>query len=1414
MDVLWRIEMLGRLRAVYGDHVVSRFRTQKTAVLLGYLAYYPQRTHPRDALIQMLWPEDDLEVARSKLRQALASLRRQFEPPGVPPGAVIRADRSSVALNAAVFHTDAALFEAALRAAAQAGGRTERVHRLTDAVELYRGELLPGHFEEWLLQERERLAEAHLQSLGQLIALHKESGELTQAREYARRAVSADPLREEAHHELIHLLAVTGEPGAALRQYQELERLLESELGAEPAPETRALVEGVRTSATGAGSLGAARHFPPTDPSPPSPPLFRAPPPAHVPHPTGTVTFLAAEVVDTTIGPGRAAVDGQRGEIISGPEAGALAELLRPLFRGRGGWEVHATAETVCAAFGRASDALGAAIAAQAAVGSWQWAIERPDGAARADDRPEEAADPEPSHLSYRLQHPAYRLRVALHVGELEPGEEISRSPALLQAQRLLAAAHPGQTLLSEKCGVLLLHSPPHVQLVDLGRYRLQEHGPAERLFQAQEGESGVREFPPPLALPAHSGSLPPQFTRFFGREGEISRLQELLRAEGPAPTKRVVQSAEDHDPDSDYVSPSSLGSQPSACCRLVTLTGPGGSGKTRLAVEAAARLRDGYGGAVWFVSLQDAVDPRLIPDRLLDAMRLPQAAHTDPIDQVVAFLSQQPSLLVLDNFEHLLGTPAAVHLAFGQVRSGGPEGAAVVQALMERVPSLACLVTSRQRLNLAGEREFAVAPLPVPVGSGMAPPSSKLTTDPWSLTTVPSVALFVDRARAVLPDFQLTPMNAEPIAHLCARLEGIPLALELAAARVKLLTPAQMLSRLDQRFDLLVSRSRGAAPRHGSLRAALDWSYQLLPPELQRFFARLSVFRGGWTLADAEAVCEEPAALDALDQLQECSLVLAEEGPVSSGQWAVGSLGRPSELTGTVNAPPEQPLTAHCPLPAGPEVRFRLLETLREYGAEQLEAEEREALARRHAAHFGALGEAAEPALVSGALGEWLDRLEGEHDNLQAALGWMVEHGEVERGLLLAAALGRFWQTRGHGAVGRKWLEELLAQPGAELPTTGRAKALSAAVLLSFLWGDLDAAETLCLENVATARALGDRHRLAEALNQQGDVALYRDGPAPVQALYEESLSIARELNDPWAIAVSLSNLAMVRLQQGDARGANSLYEESLVLWRSLGDQRGIADTLSGLGAAAALLGELHAAQSLYEQSLTILRALGYRQRIAGALIHLGSLALSQGDGVLARSHFTQSLAVCQATEDRWETAAVLQGLGEVALLEGDTKAARSLHEQSLALHRDLDNQPGIARALHGLARLAKGAGDMEQAGALYRQSLTIRSQRNESRGIVACLEGLADLARLQAQPERAARLSGAAQTLRLERGAPLSPLEQAAHEERLADLRAVLGEADLARAWEAGRALPLEEAVSLGLGTGSPQSAPNSSI
>jgi tetratricopeptide (TPR) repeat protein len=514
------------------------------------------------------------------------------------------------------------------------------------------------------------------------------------------------------------------------------------------------------------------------------------------------------------------------------------------------------------------------------------------------------------------------------------------------------------------------------------------------------------------------------------------------------------------------------------------------------------------------------------------------------------------------------------------------------------------------------------------------------------------------------------------------------------------------------------------------------------------------------------------------------------------------------------VNAPPEQPLTAHCPLPAGPEVRFRLLETLREYGAEQLEAEEREALARRHAAHFGALGEAAEPALVSGALGEWLDRLEGEHDNLQAALGWMVEHGEVERGLLLAAALGRFWQTRGHGAVGRKWLEELLAQPGAELPTTGRAKALSAAVLLSFLWGDLDAAETLCLENVATARALGDRHRLAEALNQQGDVALYRDGPAPVQALYEESLSIARELNDPWAIAVSLSNLAMVRLQQGDARGANSLYEESLVLWRSLGDQRGIADTLSGLGAAAALLGELHAAQSLYEQSLTILRALGYRQRIAGALIHLGSLALSQGDGVLARSHFTQSLAVCQATEDRWETAAVLQGLGEVALLEGDTKAARSLHEQSLALHRDLDNQPGIARALHGLARLAKGAGDMEQAGALYRQSLTIRSQRNESRGIVACLEGLADLARLQAQPERAARLSGAAQTLRLERGAPLSPLEQAAHEERLADLRAVLGEADLARAWEAGRALPLEEAVSLGLGTGSPQSAPNSSI
>jgi predicted ATPase len=372
----------------------------------------------------------------------------------------------------------------------------------------------------------------------------------------------------------------------------------------------------------------------------------------------------------------------------------------------------------------------------------------------------------------------------------------------------------------------------------------------------------------------------------------------------------------------------------------------------------------------------------------------------------VVAALSGQPSLLLLDNCEHLV-----------------TQAARVVQLLLERVPTVTVLTTSRQRLDVPGEREFLVPPLPVP---NLVEPSAEADLPERApaavrLSRCASVQLFVDRAQAVRPDFQVTASNAAALADLCCRLEGIPLALELAAARVGVLTPAQILARLSQRFDLLARRGREPGARHASLRAAIDWSYHLLSPELQRFFPLLSVFRGGFTLEAAEAVCETAAALDALTELRECSLVLAEE--------------------------------------SGEEMRYGLLETLREYGAEQLTPEERAELARRHRDHFLQLGEQAEEELTGAAQGEWLERLETERENLRSALACCAERGEAKPGLRLSGSLARFWAVRGYLREGREYLTRLLALPGAEVCREARAKALNGAGILARLQSDYRAA-------------------------------------------------------------------------------------------------------------------------------------------------------------------------------------------------------------------------------------------------------------------------------------------------------------------------------------------------------------------
>jgi predicted ATPase len=454
-------------------------------------------------------------------------------------------------------------------------------------------------------------------------------------------------------------------------------------------------------------------------------------------------------------------------------------------------------------------------------------------------------------------------------------------------------------------------------------------------------------------------------------------------------------------------------------------------------------------------------------------------------------------------------------------------------------------------------------------------------------------VALFVDRAQRARPDFQLTGSNAAAVAEICRRLEGIPLAIELAAAWAKQIPPAKMLQQLARRFDLLVARQRDLPSRHQTLRAAMEWSYQLLSPELQRFFSRLFVFRGGFTAEGAAAVSGAPrTASRYLTQLHDGSLL----------------------LTGS----------------DGGEIRYRLLETLREYGAEQLSPEIRVGLARRHAAYFLALAEAAAPELGGAHSAAWLDRMEREHDNFRAALEWFVESGVVEAGCRLGAILARFWSARGYVAEGRERLATLLAQ-SRSAGTAARAEALTKAGGLAYLQGDYTAAEALLSEGLAIAREVQSSSTMIGALHYLADVALARGDNPTARACYEDYLGIAREAGDQWSIATGLTGLGVIAEQQRDLDAAQALYQESVVILRAIGAQQPLANALNNLGSVAGDRGDHALARLLLEQALAIGREQNNQVVIVNELYSLGLLVQRQGNASEARAFYEECLMICR---------------------------------------------------------------------------------------------------------------------------------------------------------------------------------------
>jgi predicted ATPase/transcriptional regulator with XRE-family HTH domain len=796
----------------------------------------------------------------------------------------------------------------------------------------------------------------------------------------------------------------------------------------------------------------------------------------------------------------------------------------------------------------------------------------------------------------------------------------------------------------------------------------------------------------PPVAPLGPRHNLPLQLTSLVGREHEVVTVTALLRQDA---------------------------------VRLVTLTGPGGIGKTRLALAAAAGLADAFAHGVWFVRLARLTDPALVLPTIAQTLGL-QVAGSRPIEEVLrAYLRDKRMLLLLDNFE--------------QVVVAAPE----IAALLESSPGLKALVTSRMVLRLRGEKVFVVPPLALPPAAAARHPWS-----PERLAQYAAVALFIQRAQDAERDFQGTAVSAPAVAAICARLDGLPLAIELAATHVKLLPPPALLQRLERRLPLLTGGARDLPERQQTMRAALGWSYDLLTPEEQRLFRRLCVFVGGCTLEAAEAVCAAP----------------------------VGAQPLGVEVLAGLSALVEKSLVQRREEREGVEPRFGMLQVIREYGLEQLDASgEAEALRQAHALHLLMVAEQAEPKLHGSEQHVWLARLEREQDNVRAALGWLSERAEVERGLRLAAALTWFWWARSHLQEGLIWLDGLLAQSAepaviraASPPGDGqdagsaraaprRAHALFGAAWLHFTLDDYKASRARLEASIALWREIKDDRGLGRALALLGEMTQAEGNYAAARALEEEALARCQKAGDAWGVAWALEYLGHAAVESEDCAAGEQWLAQSVAGFRALGDTRGVAVALGLLAHAAYIQGDFDRARARAEQSLSLVRDLG----------------------------------------NKWEESLQLGFLAELARATGDDAQARALAEETLRLAREVGELPVVPWTLRNLGYVELAQGDMAAAARRLQDALRLFDLRGHQLGIACCLAGLAGVAATIGAHVRAARLLGAAQALLDALGVRLAPADTLAYERTLAAVQAALGEADFDAALAAGRALRTEEAV-----------------
>jgi predicted ATPase/class 3 adenylate cyclase/DNA-binding CsgD family transcriptional regulator len=1000
------------------------------------------------------------------------------------------------------------------------------------------------------------------------------------------------------------------------------------------------------------------------------------------------------------------------GEVMA-PVMARCHDLLGEVVQKRGGVrpEEQGEGDSAVAVFVRASDAVACALDLQRALRSEPWP-ERVD----------------------------VRVRVALHTGDAVLRDPRNYTgPSIHRCARLRAIGHGGQTLLSRStCELVAGALPDGVSVRDLGAHRLRDLARPEQVYQLCHADLHD-DFGPLRSLSALPNNLPVQLTSFVGREAEITEVRELLSRS-----------------------------------RLLTLTGAGGCGKTRLALQVAAEVLDDHPHGVWWVDLAPIGDSALVASEVAATLSIRELPSQPVIETLTAQLAERRLLIGLDNCEHLL--QACAELA---------------ARLLEACPGVVILATSRESVGVEGEQSWRVPSLQVP--------EADLARS--ALAGVEAVQLFCDRARQARPNFRLVDANVQAVATICRRLDGIPLAIELAAARVRLLTPQEIADAMRERFVLLTGGSRTAMPRQRTLEASVDWSHDLLSAAEQTLFRRVSVFAGGWTLDAVEAVCaggglEVVQILDLLANLVDKSLVQAEE--------------------------------------RGVKTRYGMLETVRAYARQKLSDAAEAALVRnQHLDYHMRLAESAEPDLFGAGLERWLEPLTTELDNFRGALGWAVDAGSVDEARRLASALWLFFEARGHWREGRRHLESALAGEGASaLP---RAKALIAVGHIGTIATDWVATRRFAEEALAIGREVGDERTVGRALDLIG-WALISLEPGAAMPVLEESIAITRPLGDGWFLADALYGAGFLATLGGWLEAAPPLLEDALAVSRAAGNLLGIRESLTWLGLNAtmrcqfaqadamleeafaqsrslgdplfamfdlALLGfgklrtgEWTDARALIEEAITLGRQMGH-DATPLMVWYLGLLEYATGQLERAAALMSEALPTTRANNYAAASVSALLIAAAAQLARGETAPAVAAIEEAALVARESGNPLAIGAALEAQAQLAREAGEVSRAEELLHEALRAFHDAGDPGGVADVLESLAALLHDLHSDEQGVRLLGAADAARAALGCVRFPVRQADYEAQLSTLREALGEEAFAAAWSAGASLWLDDAV-----------------